>query len=286
MSDFLIVINMQYSSSLGVYLKTLKPCRKCKSVLLRALDNTHTIRSSSFHIDSYPLVAVTNDTGSDQSDVKTDKLTGVTKILAQTKPIEEQLILERWKLKMIRQMGKEAFDEMQKETLATGHLLHKAIEDYLDGNSLESIAIDPKAEFLWESVQPVLKRVTDVKHIEGVVKHPDLGYYGYVDCIAEFDGRWCIIDWKTSKKKCTRLNQCYDNPIQISAYLGAYNIHNFDNQLSKGLIVKAYHDGQPASLIPMNDFTSKFYWNKWLTRLKQFHEKQSGSDDARLDSSN
>lgn len=34
-----------------------------------------------------------------------------------------------------------------------------------------------------------------------------------------------MIDWKTSKKPKRDIRQCFDNPLQLAAYLGAYNSH-------------------------------------------------------------
>lgn len=36
-------------------------------------------------------------------------------------------------------------------------------------------------------------------------------------------GKTCVIDWKTSKKPKTNIRQTFDNPVQLAAYLGAYN---------------------------------------------------------------
>lgn len=33
----------------------------------------------------------------------------------------------------------------------------------------------------------------------------------------------CLIDWKTSKKQKANIKWTYDNPLQLVAYLGAYN---------------------------------------------------------------
>jgi genome maintenance exonuclease 1 len=44
-----------------------------------------------------------------------------------------------------------------------------------------------------------------------------LGVAGRVDCVAEFDGKLSIIDFKTSKKRKTRSN-CYNYFMQESGY--------------------------------------------------------------------
>ena len=36
-------------------------------------------------------------------------------------------------------------------------------------------------------------------------------------------GTLCLIEWKTSKKPKDSLDSCYDYPLQVAAYAGAYN---------------------------------------------------------------
>merc|ERR1712183_646630 len=84
--------------------------------------------------------------------------------------------------------------------------------------------------------QHVLKDITDVHMVEEEITHPQLGYRGYIDCVAKYKGDLCVIDWKTSRKKRKSLAQCYDDPVQIAAYTGAYN-HTY-KQVKKGLVVK------------------------------------------------
>jgi len=39
-----------------------------------------------------------------------------------------------------------------------------------------------------------------------------------------YRGEQYVIDWKTSKRRKSSLSQTFDNPLQLVAYLGAYNI--------------------------------------------------------------
>lgn len=75
----------------------------------------------------------------------------------------------------------------------------------------------------WNSVQPVLGKIDDIIAIESVVIHPVLQYGGTLDAIISYEGKVCVIDWKTSKRKRVDLKDCYSYPHQIVAYSGAVN---------------------------------------------------------------
>ena len=44
-----------------------------------------------------------------------------------------------------------------------------------------------------------------------------------LDAIISYQGKLCVIDWKTSQKKKTELKECFSYPHQIVAYAGAVN---------------------------------------------------------------
>ncbi len=57
-----------------------------------------------------------------------DNVISVTKVLKETMPVERRLALRRWEENMIRQMGREKFNQMQETTLMRGERLHSAIQ--------------------------------------------------------------------------------------------------------------------------------------------------------------
>ena len=39
-----------------------------------------------------------------------------------------------------------------------------------------------------------------------------------------YRGEKHVIEWKTSKRRKSRIQETFDNPLQLVAYLGAYNV--------------------------------------------------------------
>lgn len=74
-----------------------------------------------------------------------------------------------------------------------------------------------------QSVEHVLDDIGEVKALETSIAHFSLGYVGTFDCLAEYRGTLCLIDWKTSGKLKSSLADCYDYPLQAVAYAGAIN---------------------------------------------------------------
>jgi len=47
-------------------------------------------------------------------------------------------------------------------------------------------------------------------------------YFKYI--FVDHRGEQYVIDWKTSKRRKSNIRDTFDNPLQLVAYLGAYNI--------------------------------------------------------------
>ncbi|NWU80387.1 MGME1 exonuclease, partial [Onychorhynchus coronatus] len=204
------------------------------------------------------------------------KMPSVTHILQQTLSPQQVFYLERWKQKMIMELGKDGFEKYTKNLFLQGELFHSALESIFLS---EEMAIKEKSEddlisgYL-SSVEHVLEDISEVKALESGVHHETLQYLGLVDCVAKYRGQLCVIDWKTSEKPKPFLKNTYDNPLQVAAYIGAINHDaNYDFQVRCGLIVVAYKNGSPAHPHFMDPDLCSQYWNKWLLRLEEYMDK-------------
>ncbi|NXI45244.1 MGME1 exonuclease, partial [Galbula dea] len=201
------------------------------------------------------------------------KMPSVTRVLQQTVSSEQAFYLERWKQKMILELGEDGFAEYTKNLFLQGELFHSALESIFLSEEMatkeqrEDVAISGYLE----SVQHVLKDISEVKALESAVQHETLQYLGLVDCVAKYRGHLCVIDWKTSEKQKPSLKNTFDNPLQVAAYIGALNHDpNYDFQVRCGLIVVAYRNGSPAHPHFMDPDLCSQYWHKWLLRLEEY----------------
>ncbi|KFP00454.1 Mitochondrial genome maintenance exonuclease 1, partial [Calypte anna] len=204
------------------------------------------------------------------------KMPSVTRILQQTLSPQQTFYLERWKQKMILELGKDGFAEYTKNLFLQGALFHAALESIFlsEETASKEQREDIDISGYLSSVQHVLEDVSEVKALESAVQHETLQYLGLVDCVAKYRGQLCVIDWKTSEKPKPFLKNTYDNPLQVAAYIGAINHDaNYNFQVSCGLIVIAYKNGSPAHPHFMDPDLCSQYWSKWLLRLEEYKDK-------------
>lgn len=104
-------------------------------------------------------------------------------------------------------------DPAEKESTTDGHESQEGAQD-------QTPILPPQ---YMQSVEHVLDDIGEVKALETSIAHLSLGYVGTFDCLAEYRGTLCLIDWKTSGKLKSSLADCYDYPLQAVAYAGAIN---------------------------------------------------------------
>lgn len=200
------------------------------------------------------------------------RLPSVSAILEATMPEDQRRILERWKAKMIKQLGEEGFAEYRKGLFEKGKLLHGCIQSELTGMS-PSVENMPTVQGFWTSISHVLPKISSVSVLESRLVHPYLYYQGAVDCVAAYKGMPVLIDWKTSTKPKLTLKATYDNPLQVVAYLGALNYdsrYQLSHQVQSAMLVVAYDTGLPAHVHIIDKEKCQAYWKVWRARLVQF----------------
>lgn len=89
--------------------------------------------------------------------------------------------------------------EQSKYALQRGSDFHKMIEDYLD-NQIVNPSPDVKTQILFEQIKTDLENIDNILVQEIALWSDHLKLAGRVDCVAEYNGKLSIIDFKTSKK--------------------------------------------------------------------------------------
>lgn len=85
-----------------------------------------------------------------------------------------------------------------KYALQRGNDFHSLIEKYLNNEQVDRHS-DIKTQKLFDQVKPELHNINNILCQEVALWSDTLGLAGRVDCIAEYDGKLSIIDFKTSK---------------------------------------------------------------------------------------
>jgi genome maintenance exonuclease 1 len=117
-----------------------------------------------------------------------------------------------------KRVGDAEANRISKEATTRGSAVHQMVEDYIDNKE------DYKGDYLpyiidnFEQIRGIIdKRIGKVYAQEQPLYSNHLGVAGRVDCVAEFDGKLSIIDFKTSKKRKER-KYCENYFMQESAY--------------------------------------------------------------------
>ena len=128
-------------------------------------------------------------------------------------------VLTEYNRKFIREwrerVGEEKANEISRKASNRGTKFHKHCEDYL-----KNIQPEFKTPFeveAFNTFKPLLNRINNI-HVQETRMYSDhLRMAGTVDCIAEFDGKLSVIDFKTASKE--KQKESIENYfMQCSAY--------------------------------------------------------------------
>ncbi len=197
------------------------------------------------------------------------RLPSITTILNATRPLAQRQALANWQ----QQVGMAEATRISTTASRRGTGTHQQLQRYLRG---ESPAPSETVKPYWESLQPVLRKVSDVRLVEGAVFHYELGYGGKVDCVASYRGIPCLCEWKTADRPKQTVDRLYDYPLQLVAYWGAVNhLYHSHLCLEHALIAIALPD-RPAEVFWFEPQALADYWQQWQERVAIFWRRQGG----------
>jgi genome maintenance exonuclease 1 len=165
-----------------------------------------------------------------------------------------------------KRVGEEEANKISNKAATRGTRVHKLCEDYLN-NELSFEGAMPNSIALFKQMQPFLdKYIGKVYGIECPLYSHHLRVAGKSDCIAQFDGKNAVVDFKTANKpKQEHWIQNYF--MQTTAYAEMFEemTGKVINQIvlvfalvegGSQIIVKQKHD----YLKPLNEYID-FYWS-------------------------
>ena len=122
--------------------------------------------------------------------------------------------LAKWR----KRVGEEKANNISSRSANRGTKYHSITEDYLNNKlNLKDYQKYPLPVLMFQHSRHVLDRINNIYLQEAALYSKHLELAGRVDCIAEFDGKLSIIDFKTSAEP-KREQYLYDYFVQETAY--------------------------------------------------------------------
>merc|ERR1719474_423602 len=203
------------------------------------------------------------------------ELPSVSRVLSATMSEESKAALAKWEKEKIALLGEEGFKKFKADMFARGKTLHSMLENFLETRSLPGVSDieDQVSKRHLVSISKIIHGVDRPLAIESAMVHTDLGYSGIADCVAVINNTVTLIDWKTSERVKNSSKALYDNPLQLAAYIGAFNSdprYEHLGNITHGAVVVVYNTGYPAMLHTFDQKQLGKYWSTWCQRLQQY----------------
>ena len=161
-------------------------------------------------VELQEMNAVTTDTGRKYMTPEGVNLPSITTVLS----ILSRDSIAKWR----KRVGEEVANQISTRASGRGTRVHEIIEKYIDNDPNFKDGYTPDIIQSFLAVQNILDdRIGDVYAQEAPLYSNHLGVAGRVDCVADFDGKRSIIDFKTSMKT-KKLDWIKNYFMQESAY--------------------------------------------------------------------
>jgi ATP-dependent exoDNAse (exonuclease V) beta subunit len=147
-----------------------------------------------------------------------------------------------------RRVGEEEANRVSAKASARGTRIHQYCEDYLRGNLFEADMFDLE---MFNSIKFLLDQIDNIHCLEDALYSDHLQVAGTVDCIAEFQGKLSVIDFKTSSKPKDR-DDIYNYFMQTAAYAVAFE-ERTGIPIGRLVIIMAVDNDDPRWFIEKRD---------------------------------
>lgn len=163
--------------------------------------------------------------------------------------------IQEWRAKV----GEEEANKISSQASRRGTRVHSLCEDYLSNKEVTPNFLDLE---LWRTITPHLDRINNIHALETKLFSDHLEVAGTVDCVAEFDGKLSVIDFKTSKKVKSS-DDIHDYFMQCSAYAVAFE-EIVKIPVSQLVIIMAVDESDSLLFFEKRD--------NWIDKFKQLRE--------------
>ena len=148
-------------------------------------------------------------------------------------------------IKWRKSVGEEAARWEMNRAARRGSATHTLVEQYLKGETPSIRDVLPLGMF--RLLKPYLEQVDNIHALEQIMYSNKLTVAGQVDCIAEYNGKLSVIDFKTAnKERVDSWNESYY--IQCTAYAIMYE-ELFGTPIEQIVILQAGEDGSCKAFV-------------------------------------
>ena len=149
--------------------------------------------------------------------------------------------LDAWR----KNVGEEAAKWEMNRAARRGSATHTLVEQYLKGETPSIRDVLPLGMF--RLLKPYLEQIDNIHCLETIMYSNKLTVAGQVDCIAEYNGKLSVIDFKTANKE--RVDSWNENYyIQCTAYAIMYE-EIFGTPIEQIVILQAGEDGSAKAFV-------------------------------------
>jgi len=186
--------------------------------------------------------------------------------------IQKKAQLQDWRDKI----GEKVANWEMGRAARRGKATHLLIEQYIKGLTPSERGVLPLG--LFRLIKPYVDQINNIHCLETIMYSKKLTIAGQVDCIAEYNGKLSVIDFKTANKE--RQESWIENYfMQTTAYAQMYE-EIFGKEIEQIVILLASEDGSVQSFIkekkdymdPLKKSINDFY--KYYEELNKDKIKQ------------
>lgn len=152
------------------------------------------------------LVRVDSDAGRVYETPTGEKYPSVTSVVS----LHSRDGIKQWR----KRVGEDEANRVSTKASKRGTDMHSLCEDYIKTGKAEPSMFDAE---MFSSIRPHLDKIDNIHCLETQLYSHHLKVAGTVDCIGEYEGRLCVIDFKTASKPKQR-DWIHGYFMQTSAY--------------------------------------------------------------------
>jgi len=207
------------------------------------------------HVDiEFPkLNRVTAEDGSRVYETPTgEKYPSVTTVVSLVK----KDIINEWR----KRVGEEEANRISSTAARRGTRIHSLCEQYISNETVHPEMFDVE---MWNRFRPLLHNINNVYALEQAVYSNYLAVAGTVDCIAEYNGKMSVIDFKTSKRIKSR-DDIHDYFMQCAAYAVAFE-EMTELPVPQLVVLMAVDDEEPLVFVEKR--------NTWIDKFINLREE-------------